>query len=49
VTPEATMLDPTSETGVYTAQDRHVGTVGRIILDPTRHEVDAITPLDRDE
>jgi len=43
------MWDLTNDTGVYIAQDRHVGTVGCIILDATRHEVDAITPLSRDE
>jgi uncharacterized protein YrrD len=33
------MLDITNDTGVYTAHDRHVGTVGRIILDPTTRAV----------
>lgn len=28
------MLDITNDTGVYTAHDEHVGTVGRIVLDP---------------
>ncbi|MEX1343099.1 MAG: PRC-barrel domain-containing protein, partial [Candidatus Limnocylindrales bacterium] len=28
------MLEITSETNVYTAHDEHVGTVGRIVLDP---------------
>ncbi len=33
------MLDIANDAGVYTAQDRPVGTVGRIILDPTTRAV----------
>ncbi len=33
------MLDITNDTDVYTAGDRHVGTVGRIILDPSTRTV----------